>query len=164
MKCVEVVYRNNWRPCTRCDQLLPNSYEMDLFIISYFPWIDPCKKKNLFPSHFLECNPSIIFQICEWILYRSSFRPDVICYNLLIDAYGQKSLYKKAESTYLELIEARCVPTEDTYALLLRAYCTSGLLEKAEAVFAEMRKFGVPPSRVLFLYSCSYYINKHQNQ
>lgn len=84
--------------------------------------------------------------MCEWILYRSSFQPDVICYNLLIDAYGQKSLYKKAESTYLELLEARCIPTEDTYALLLRAYCTSGLQEKAEAVFIEMRKNGLPQS------------------
>lgn len=93
----------------------------------------------------------MVFQICKWILYRSSFHPDVICYNLLIDAYGQKSLYKKAESTYLQLLEGGCVPTEDTYALLLTAYCASGLLEKAEAVFAEMRKYGFLPSRVSVL-------------
>jgi pentatricopeptide repeat protein len=73
-----------------------------------------------------------------------------MCYNLLIDAYGQKSLYKDAESAYLELLENRCVPTEDTYALLLKAYCKSGLLGKAEAVFSEMRKYGLPPS--MFLY------------
>lgn len=85
-------------------------------------------------------------QLCEWILQRSSFQLDVMCFNLLIDAYGQKSLYKKAESTYLELLEARCVPTEDTYALLIKAYCTAGLQQKAEAVFAEMRKHGLPPS------------------
>lgn len=72
-----------------------------------------------------------------------------MCYNLLIDAYGHKSQHKKAESTYLELLEARCVPTEDTYALLLRAYCNSRLLEKAEAIFAEMRKNGLPPSMFL---------------
>jgi pentatricopeptide repeat protein len=83
-------------------------------------------------------------------LHKSSFKPDVICYNLLIDAYGQKSLYKDAESAYLELLENRCIPTEDTYALLLKAYCKSGLLEKAEAVFAEMRKFGLPPSMSLY--------------
>ncbi len=41
------------------------------------------------------------------------FAPDVMCYNLLIDAYGQKSLYKDAESAYLELLENRCIPTED---------------------------------------------------
>lgn len=72
-------------------------------------------------------------------------------YNLLIDAYGQKSLHKNAESSYFELLEARCVPTEDTYALLLKTYCLSGLLEKAEAVFAEMRKYSLPPS--MFSYS-----------
>ncbi|GKU92651.1 hypothetical protein SLEP1_g6354 [Rubroshorea leprosula] len=91
-----------------------------------------------------------IMLIGEWILYRSSFQPDVIGFNLLIDAYGQKSLYKKAESTYQKLLEARCIPTEDTYALLLKAYCTCGLLPKAEAVFAEMRKYGLPPSAVVY--------------
>ncbi|VVA27244.1 PREDICTED: proteasome [Prunus dulcis] len=91
-----------------------------------------------------------IILICEWILYKSSFKPDVICYNLLLDAYGQKSQHKAAESTYLELLEARCIPTEDTYALLLRAYCKSGLLDKAEAVFGEMRKYGLPPSAIVF--------------
>lgn len=89
--------------------------------------------------------------MCEWILYKSLFQPDIICYNLLIDAYGHKKLYKKAETTYLGLLEARCIPTEDTYALLLRAYCTCGLLDKAEAIFTEMRNYGLPPSRFLFI-------------
>ncbi|KAK9156262.1 hypothetical protein Sjap_003742 [Stephania japonica] len=87
-----------------------------------------------------------IVLVCDWILYRSSFHPDIICYNLLIDAYGQMSKYEKAESTYLRLLEARCIPTEDTYALLLRAYCKCGLLDKAEAVFAEMQKHKLSPS------------------
>ncbi|XP_027185490.1 pentatricopeptide repeat-containing protein At2g35130-like [Coffea eugenioides] len=91
-----------------------------------------------------------IIQVCEWILYRSSFQPDIICYNLLIDAYGQKSLIKKAESIYVELLEAHCIPTEDTYALLTKAYCTSGQLEKAEAIFTEMRQHGLPPSTVVY--------------
>ncbi|GMP71417.1 hypothetical protein CsSME_00029831 [Camellia sinensis var. sinensis] len=91
-----------------------------------------------------------IILVCEWILYKSSFHPDVICYNLLIDAYGQKSQHDKAESTYLDLLEGRCIPTEDTYALLVKAYCVSGLLEKVEAVFAEMRKNGHPPSIVVY--------------
>lgn len=91
-----------------------------------------------------------IVLICEWILKRSSFHPDVMCFNLLIEAYGQKSLHKKAEFTYLELLDSRCIPTEDTYALLLKAYCMSGLLEKAEAVFREMRKYGLPPSAVVY--------------
>ncbi|KAA3479098.1 pentatricopeptide repeat-containing protein [Gossypium australe] len=91
-----------------------------------------------------------IVLLCEWILQRSSFQLDVMCFNLLIDAYGQKSLYKKVESTYLELLEARCVPTEDTYALLVKAYCTAGLKQKAEAVFAEMRKYGLSPSATVY--------------
>jgi pentatricopeptide repeat protein len=70
----------------------------------------------------------------------------VICYNLLIDAFGQKFLYKEAESTYLQLHEARCIPNEDTYALLIKAYCLSGKLQNAEAVFAEMRNYGLPSS------------------
>jgi len=67
-------------------------------------------------------------QICRWILLRSSYKPDVICYNLLIDAFGQKLQYKEAESTYLHLLETPCIPTEDTYALLIKVYCFSGLL------------------------------------
>uniref|UniRef100_A0A6N2MND0 BUB1 N-terminal domain-containing protein n=1 Tax=Salix viminalis TaxID=40686 RepID=A0A6N2MND0_SALVM len=55
--------------------------------------------------------------ICQWILYKSSFQTDVMCYNLLIDAYGQKYLYKKAEETYVDLLQARCIPTEDTYSI-----------------------------------------------
>ncbi|KAF5944907.1 hypothetical protein HYC85_018984 [Camellia sinensis] len=89
-------------------------------------------------------------RVCEWILYRSSFHPDVICYNLLIDAYGQKSQHDKAESTYLDLLEGQCIPTEDTYALLVKAYCVSGLLEKAEAIFAQMRKNGHPSSIIVY--------------
>jgi pentatricopeptide repeat protein len=73
----------------------------------------------------------------------------VICYNLLIDAFGQKFLYKEAESTYLQLHEARCIPNEDTYALLIKAYCLSGKLQNAEAVFAEMRNYGLPSSMFL---------------
>lgn len=84
--------------------------------------------------------------MCEWILQRSSFKPDVICYNLLIEAYGHKLRFKKAESTYFELLEARCIPTQDTYALLVKAYCKCGLVEHAEAVFAKMRQHGFPPS------------------
>ncbi|KAH0451969.1 hypothetical protein IEQ34_019268 [Dendrobium chrysotoxum] len=90
------------------------------------------------------------FKVCEWMLYKSSFRPDVICYNLLIDAYGQKYNYKRAEAVYLQLLEAQCIPTEDTYALLIRAYCKYGLLEKADAVLAEMRERGVSPGAVAY--------------
>lgn len=90
--------------------------------------------------------------MCEWILCRSSFQADVICYNLLIEAYGQSSLVKKAESTYLALLDARCVPTEDTYALLLKSYSKCGMIEKAEAVFSEMRKNRLPPSK----FSCTF--------
>ncbi|POO04136.1 Pentatricopeptide repeat [Trema orientale] len=100
-----------------------------------------------------------IMLMFEWLLYKSSFKPDVICYNLLIDAYGQKSLYKEAESTYLELLEAHCMPTEDTYALLLKAYCKFGLLEKAEAIFGEMRKYGLPPSMILRQFYLVIFIN-----
>ncbi|KAH8492612.1 hypothetical protein H0E87_021994, partial [Populus deltoides] len=88
--------------------------------------------------------------ICQWILYKSSFQTDVMCYNLLIDAYGQKSLYKKADETYVDLLQARCIPTEDTYALLIKAYCACGLLEKAEAAFVDMRKYGLPPSAIVY--------------
>lgn len=84
--------------------------------------------------------------MCEWMSQRSSFKPDVICYNLLIEAHGQKLCFKKAEAIYLELLDARCIPTQDTYALLIKAYCKCGKLEHAEAVFAEMRKNGFPPS------------------
>lgn len=92
----------------------------------------------------------LIILMCEWILCRSSFQADVICYNLLIEAYGQSSLVKKAESTYLALVDARCVPTEDTYALLLKSYSKCRMIEKAEAVFSEMRKNGLPSS----MFSC----------
>ncbi|KAG5396361.1 hypothetical protein IGI04_018175 [Brassica rapa subsp. trilocularis] len=91
-----------------------------------------------------------IVLVCEWILTRSSFQPDVICFNLLIDAYGQKLRYKEAELLYVQLLESRCVPTEDTYALLVKAYCLAGLIEKAEAVLIEMQKHHVTPSATVY--------------
>ncbi|CAG7874551.1 unnamed protein product [Brassica rapa] len=91
-----------------------------------------------------------IVLVCEWILRRSSFQPDVICFNLLIDAYGQKLRYKEAELLYVQLLESRCVPTEDTYALLVKAYCLAGLIEKAEAVLIEMQKHHVTPSATVY--------------
>lgn len=92
----------------------------------------------------------LVLQLCQWILHRSSFRPDILCYNLMIDAFGQKLQHMKAEATYLQLLEARCIPTEDTYALMLRAYCASGLYAKAEAIFSEMRKYGLHSSICLY--------------
>ena len=71
-----------------------------------------------------------------------------LIFNLLIDAYGQKLRYKEAELLYVQLLESRCVPTEDTYALLVKAYCLAGLIEKAEAVLIEMQKHHVTPSMV----------------
>ncbi|GJM90312.1 hypothetical protein PR202_ga06579 [Eleusine coracana subsp. coracana] len=91
-----------------------------------------------------------IISVCEWIVYRSSFRPDLICYNLLIDAYGQKRQLNKAESIYMTLLEAQCVPTEDTYALLLRAYCNAGSLHRAEGVISEMQENRIPPSATVY--------------
>lgn len=46
----------------------------------------------------------------------------------------------------MALLEAHCVPTEDTYALLLRAYCNAGQLHRAEGVISEMQENGIPPS------------------
>uniref|UniRef100_A0A803L4Z6 Pentatricopeptide repeat-containing protein n=1 Tax=Chenopodium quinoa TaxID=63459 RepID=A0A803L4Z6_CHEQI len=91
-----------------------------------------------------------IVVLCQWIFHRSSFKPDILCYNLMIDAFGQKSQHKKAEAVYLELLEARCIPTEDTYALMLRTYCASRLFAKAEAIFSEMRKYGLSSSAVVY--------------
>ncbi|KAH9611179.1 hypothetical protein KSS87_001334 [Heliosperma pusillum] len=88
----------------------------------------------------------LILELCQWILQRSSFKPDIMSYNLIMDAFGQKLQHVKAESVYLELLEARCIPTEDTYSILLRTYCASGLFAKAEAIFTEMRKFGLHSS------------------
>lgn len=98
--------------------------------------------------------------MCEWILRRSSFQPDVICFNLLIDAYGQKFRFKEAESLYVQLLESRGVPTEDTYALLIKAYCMAGLIEKAEAVLIEMQNHHVSPSMSLYL--LSFYMHWYQ--
>ncbi|AEC09069.1 Tetratricopeptide repeat (TPR)-like superfamily protein [Arabidopsis thaliana] len=89
-----------------------------------------------------------IILVCEWILRKSSFQPDVICFNLLIDAYGQKFQYKEAESLYVQLLESRYVPTEDTYALLIKAYCMAGLIERAEVVLVEMQNHHVSPKTI----------------
>ena len=111
----------------------------------FIGWLDQLPIINM--SLLYDIHSLVFLQLCQWMLYRSSFQPDILCYNLLIDAFGHKLQHMKAEATYLELLEARCIPTEDTYALMLRAYCASGLYAKAEAIFSEMRKYGLSSSR-----------------
>jgi pentatricopeptide repeat protein len=56
----------------------------------------------------------------------------------------------------MALLEANCVPTEDTYALLLRAYCNAGQLHRAAGVISEMQENGIPPSMHLKLHSSDF--------
>ena len=112
----------------------------NLFAMPWHQWFDCILDLHILIDLFSHLSD-------EWMDIVQEFLPSR--YHLLQFAYRclrQKSLPKKAESVYIELLEAHCIPTEDTFALLTKAYCMCGLLEKAEVVFAEMRKHGLPPS------------------
>ncbi|KAL5731417.1 hypothetical protein ACHQM5_004146 [Ranunculus cassubicifolius] len=80
---------------------------------------------------------NLIVLVCEWILHRSSFKPDVICYNLLIDAYGKMSQYKKAEAAYL------CVVVYNAY---IDGLMKERNMEKAVEIFVRMKRERCQPS------------------
>lgn len=83
--------------------------------------------------------------MCEWILQTTKFRPDILCYNLLMDAYGRSRQLLEAERVFKLMRTARCLANEDTFNVLIRAYSNAGLISKAEATFIIMQKFGYKP-------------------
>ncbi|XP_024523852.1 uncharacterized protein LOC9641190 [Selaginella moellendorffii] len=86
-----------------------------------------------------------VTQMCEWVLQGTTFRPDLGCYNLLIDAYGKSLNIEDAEKTFNRMQEALCVPNEETFGVLINGYRLAGSFEKAEELFVQMQKRGYSP-------------------
>lgn len=84
-------------------------------------------------------------QILEWLLQCKQFRADVVCYNLLIEAYGKIGQYSEAEKTFYLLRRSFVAPTEMSYNMLMSAYSKGGLLDKAEGLFDVMKGQNYPP-------------------
>eukprot|EP00250_Pteridium_aquilinum_P007340 c17085_g1_i1 orf=699-1937(-) len=89
-------------------------------------------------------------QIGEWILETTKFRPDILCYNLLMDAYGRSHQLLEVERLFKQMRTARFLANEDTFNVLIRAYSNVGLINKAEATFIIMQKFGYKPGVATF--------------
>ncbi|OAE19085.1 hypothetical protein AXG93_4129s1160 [Marchantia polymorpha subsp. ruderalis] len=82
----------------------------------------------------------LVIQILEWMLQSKQFRADVVCYNLLIEAYGKIGQYTEAEKTFFLLRKSFVAPTEMSYNMLMGAYSKAGLLDKAERLFDQMKE------------------------
>lgn len=91
-------------------------------------------------------NPTV--QILEWMLQSKQFRADVVCYNLLIEAYGKIGQYTEAEKTFFLLRKSFVAPTEMSYNMLMGAYSKAGLLDKAERLFDQMKEDKYIPGNV----------------
>jgi len=87
----------------------------------------------------------VYLQIFEWILQGSMFKPDVGCFNMLIDAYGKNKQWTEAEKTFHLMKKFGCVPTETSFNVLMAAYSRGGQLEKADNLFHEMQDTNYSP-------------------
>jgi myo-inositol-1(or 4)-monophosphatase len=86
--------------------------------------------------------------MCEWILEEAKFRPDILCYNILMDAYGRSNQFLETERVFQLMRRSRCLPNEDTFNVLLRAYGNAGLTHKAESIFYLMQRLGYEPGNL----------------
>lgn len=86
-----------------------------------------------------------VILILEWILQGTMFKPDVGCFNMLIDAYGKSKQWREAEKTFHLMKDFQCLPTETSFNVLLAAYSRGVQLEKAEKLFHEMKESNYSP-------------------
>lgn len=88
--------------------------------------------------------------IYEWILQGSMFKPDVGCFNMLMDAYGRTKQWTEAENTFHLMKKFQCLPTETSFNVLMAAYSRGGQLERAERVLHEMKESNCSPGLVTY--------------
>jgi len=91
-----------------------------------------------------------VILIFEWILQAKMFKPDVGCFNMLMDAYGRNKQWAEAEKTFHLMKSFQCVPTEISFNVLMAAFSRGGQLEKAEALFDEMKESNYAPGLVTY--------------
>lgn len=73
------------------------------------------------------------------------FKPDVGCFNMLMDAYGRTKQWTEAENTFHLMKKFQCLPTETSFNVLMAAYSRGGQLERAERVLHEMKESNCSP-------------------
>ena len=73
------------------------------------------------------------------------FKPDVGCFNMLIDAYGKSKQWTEAEKSFHLMKKFQCVPTVTTFNVLMAAYSRGDQLERAENLFHEMKDTNYTP-------------------
>lgn len=81
------------------------------------------------------------------------FKPDVGCFNMLIDAYGKSKQWTEAEKTFHLMKKFGCVPTETSFNVLMAAYSRGGQLDKAENLFHEMQDTNYSPGTYITSFS-----------
>ncbi|KAG0573784.1 hypothetical protein KC19_VG209400 [Ceratodon purpureus] len=91
-----------------------------------------------------------VILVFEWILQGSMFKPDVGCFNMLMDAYGKNKQWTEAEKTFYLMKKFQCVPTVTSFNVLMAAYSRGGRLDKAEDLFHEMKDTNYTPGLVTY--------------
>ncbi|KAJ8748391.1 hypothetical protein K2173_003028 [Erythroxylum novogranatense] len=76
--------------------------------------------------------------------------PDLVTYNLVLTACGQRHDVEDAEKTFTLLKKAKLDPDWVTYSILSNLYIKSELHEKAVSTLKEMEKMAVRKSRAAF--------------
>ena len=110
--------------------------------------IKACVIEKIIADRFSRCcfkDFGIHLQVFEWILLGSMFKPDVGCFNMLMDAYGKNKQWTEAEKTFYLMKKFQCVPTVTSFNVLMAAYSRGGRLDKAEDLFHEMKDTNYTP-------------------
>ncbi|KAG6417014.1 hypothetical protein SASPL_124455 [Salvia splendens] len=92
-------------------------------------------------------------------MQRSIYRPDVVSYALLINAYGKARREEEAIAVFEEMLDAGVRPTQKAYNILLDAFAISGMVEQARVVFKSMRRDRCTPDLCSYTTMLSAYVN-----
>ncbi|KAF7147557.1 hypothetical protein RHSIM_Rhsim03G0026600 [Rhododendron simsii] len=79
---------------------------------------------------------------------KNGFRPDVVSYTSLLNAYRRSEQPKKAREVFHLKKQNNCEPNVDSYNTLIDAYGSNGFLAKAIDVLRDMEQNGVHPNIV----------------
>ncbi|KVH98954.1 pentatricopeptide repeat-containing protein At4g16390, chloroplastic-like [Cynara cardunculus var. scolymus] len=77
-------------------------------------------------------------------------KPDLICYNTMLDAIYRAKLPSEIKSIHQEILNSGLSPAFATYASLLRAYCKSCCGDEAMNVYNEMLAKGMELNTLLY--------------
>lgn len=95
-------------------------------------------------------------------MVRQGVAPDVVTYNLVIDAVYKAGAIDKAELVLRQMVDDGVVPKTCTYNSIIHGYSSQGHWKEAVRVFKEMASQSVTPDELLIDFLCPTFANMEE--